>query len=133
MNVDEIVTLLEQHWSELPDRLGGDWDAFLDDYTALVEELGDNPSPSELESVTDSICRLLHGYDPTRQVLADAIRQPPEVTRRAASAKDTLPEETTVRLIHNRMQALAGRAERRATREEQRGEKRDERAQRTGR
>ena len=120
LEASQVVSLLEETWSDIRECLGERWDAFLNDYAKIVDELPPSPSPDDVQLAARRIRRVMGDYDYTRGLLTHeeaGEAEPPahwearkmfERFRLAGSAGKTLPDEIKLSgQIGNRMQALA--------------------------
>ena len=102
---EDIVTLLEQHWSDLQQELGGHSGAFIDSYRAIVRPLRLTPDRDTVAEVMKDVEALLRA-----EIKAGRWRwlDNEDLLRLGGSGVKAMPDSVPVRSIGNRLLELAG-------------------------
>jgi hypothetical protein len=106
---EEVVRLLEAHWQDIREQLGDRWEPFLEEYGAIVDGLVEDERRA-VERAADEVCRLLKRDEYTAGLLSGSAA-PPSTSKLPLDEEKSVPEQTAVRQIHNRMLALRDKPE----------------------
>lgn len=99
-----VVALLENNWKNIQEQLGDDWNDFSEAYIEIINKLPDKSNIKDIETTTDQICRELHKYDFTKELMQSL--QGEQTEKLLNSPNKTLNESESVFQIRNRMKNL---------------------------